>query len=88
MVFDFGVGRSKHTVSLDRIDNDQGYTPNNCVFCSLSVDGGKKGQPSFQFMKQMSFNFPDPPISLADQSAAATPKPELPNVADGQNTGC
>jgi hypothetical protein len=59
MAFEFGQGRSGATVSLDRIDNEKGYTPDNVKFCRLSTNGKKKDQPVDQFMKQLTLNFPE-----------------------------
>jgi hypothetical protein len=64
MCFDYGHGRSAATASLDRIDNDGGYTPGNVVFCRLSTNGKKSDQPPDEFMKQLTFNFVDPNQSL------------------------
>ena len=59
MAFEFGQGRSGATVSLDRIDNERGYTPDNVKFCRLSTNGKKKDQPVDQFVKQLTLNFPE-----------------------------
>jgi hypothetical protein len=59
MCFDFGQGRSAETASLDRIDNDGGYTPGNVVFCRLDTNSKKNDQPKDQFMKQLALEFPE-----------------------------
>ena len=58
MAFDFGQGRSGATMSLDRIDNEKGYTPDSVVFCSLYSNGKKKDLPVGQFMEQLNLDFP------------------------------
>ena len=60
MCFDYGQGRSAATVSLDRIDNEKGYTLGNVAFCHLSTNGKKSDQPPDEFRKQLTLNFPDP----------------------------
>ncbi len=59
MAFEFGQGRSGATVSLDRIDNEKGYTPDNVKFCRLSTNGKKKDLPVDQFVRQLTLNFPE-----------------------------
>jgi AraC-like DNA-binding protein len=59
MAFDFGQGRSGATVSLDRIDNEKGYTPDNVIFCRLDTNSKKNDQPKDQFMKQLALEFPE-----------------------------
>jgi len=59
MAFEFGQGRSGATVSLDRIDNEKGYTPDNVKFCSLAINGKKGDQPVDQFVRQLTLNFPE-----------------------------
>jgi hypothetical protein len=59
MAFDFGQGRSGATMSLDRIDNDEGYMNGNVKFCRLATNSKKKGKPVDQFMKQLALEFPE-----------------------------
>jgi hypothetical protein len=59
MAFDFGQGRSGATVSLDRIDNGKGYTPDNVVFCRLRINSKKGRKPEDQFRKQLTLEFPE-----------------------------
>jgi hypothetical protein len=59
MSFDFGQGRSGATVSLDRIDNEKGYTPDNVVFCRVDTNARKNAKPKDEFMKQLAFEFPE-----------------------------
>ena len=68
MCFDYGQGRSAATVSLDRIDNEKGYTPGNVAFCRLSTNGKKQDRPPDEFRKQLTLNFPEP-----NQSAPGSP---------------
>jgi hypothetical protein len=65
MSFDFGQGRSRATASMDRIDNDGGYTPGNVVFCRLATNGKKSDKPRDKFIEQLKFNFPS---ELSDAS--------------------
>jgi hypothetical protein len=58
MAFDFGKGRSGATVSLDRIDNNKGYTPDNVLFCRLRTNAEKGDKPVDQYMKQSALEFP------------------------------
>ena len=58
MSFDFGQGRSRKTASLDRIDNNGGYTPGNVMFCRLATNGKKQDLPVHQFVEQLKFDFP------------------------------
>ncbi len=60
MAFNFGQGRSRFTVSLDRVDNNKGYSRDNVVFCCLGTNSKKKRQPADQFVKQLALNFSDP----------------------------
>jgi hypothetical protein len=57
LCFEFGHGRSGATGSLDRIDNEKGYTPTNVVFCSLAINGKKSNKPVDQFMVQLELDF-------------------------------
>jgi hypothetical protein len=59
MAFDFGQGRSGATMSLDRIDNEKGYTPDNVVFCRLDTNSKKNDKSKDEFMKQLAFEFPE-----------------------------
>jgi len=61
MCFDYGQGRSGATVTLDRIDNDGGYTPDNIVFCRLEINSKKGKRPVDEFREQqMEFDFEKP----------------------------
>ena len=66
MAFDFGHGLSRATVTLDRIDNDGGYTRDNVVFCCLSTNAKKGNRPVGRLVEQLKFNFPSE-VSDADQ---------------------
>ena len=57
MTFDYGHGLSRTTVSLDRIDNDGGYTPGNVKFCCQGTNSKKNNKPVERFIEQLEFNF-------------------------------
>jgi hypothetical protein len=57
LCFKFGHGRSRATASLDRIDNEKGYTPTNVVFCSLGINAKKSNKSVDQFMVQLELDF-------------------------------
>jgi len=57
MAFDFGQGKSGATGSLDRIDNEKGYTPDNIVFCRLATNAKKNDRPVGQFIEQLKLDF-------------------------------
>jgi hypothetical protein len=77
MCFDYGQGRSAATVSLDRIDNEKGYTPGNAAFCRLSTNGKKSNRPPDEFRKQLTLNFPDPDQPLPQSRAHGDERQEL-----------
>ena len=45
MTHSHGNGRSWTNVSIDRIDSNQGYTPNNCVLCCTGFNLMKTNLP-------------------------------------------
>jgi hypothetical protein len=57
MAFDFGQGRSGATVTLDRIDNEKGYTPFNVMFCRLATNSKKGNRPVGRLIEQLEFDF-------------------------------
>jgi hypothetical protein len=57
MTFDYGRGLSRTTVSLDRIDNNGGYTPGNVKFCRLATNSKKGNRPVGRLIEQLEFNF-------------------------------
>jgi len=57
MSFDFGQGLSGATMTLDRIDNDGGYTRENVMFCRLSTNAKKGNRPVSRLIAQLQFNF-------------------------------
>jgi len=73
MVFDFGQGRTAATMSLDRIENANGYAPGNVVFCRLETNGKKGKKPKDEFMKQLSLEFPE----ANDPSLEAPGRPSI-----------
>jgi hypothetical protein len=59
MCFDYGQGRSAATGSVDRRDNDGGYTPDNIVFCRLEINSKKGNRPVGRLTEQLALEFPD-----------------------------
>jgi hypothetical protein len=60
MDFEFGHGRSGATGTLDRIDNEKGYSPGNVVFCRIDTNAKKGKRSATQFVEQLAFDFPEP----------------------------
>lgn len=65
MTFDYGRGLDRTTVSLDRIDNNGGYTPGNIKFCCHGTNSKKNNKPVERFIEQLELNFPS---ELSDAS--------------------
>ncbi len=57
MCFDYGQGRSGATMTLDRIDNTKGYTPDNVVFCRLDTNAKKGNRPVGRLIEQLELDF-------------------------------
>jgi ribosomal protein L37AE/L43A len=70
LCFDYGKGRSAATASLDRIDNDGGYTEGNVVFCRLATNSKKGKWPVSRLIEQLEFNF------SSQVSDASQPEPK------------
>jgi hypothetical protein len=58
MTFDYFRGLSRTTASLDRIDNNGGYTPGNVKFCCQGTNSKKYNKPVERFIEQLELNFP------------------------------
>ena len=57
LCFEFGHGRSRTTGSLDKIDNEGGYSPGNIMFCSLAINAKKGTKPVERLMVQLELSF-------------------------------
>ena len=57
MTFDFGLGLSRATVSLDRIDNEVGYVLGNIMFCCHGTNSKKGTRSVRRLFEQLEFNF-------------------------------
>jgi hypothetical protein len=75
MSFSFGHGLSRATVSLDRIDNNGGYTNGNVKFCRLATNSKKGNRPVGRLIEQLKFDF----------SSEAMPAGAGPNQKEGSN---
>jgi hypothetical protein len=75
MILDFGQGLSRATATLDRIDNDGGYTPDNVKFCRLATNSKKGNRPVGRLIEQLKFDF----------SSEAMPAGAGPNQKEGSN---
>ena len=76
MTFAFGHGRSRTTVSLDRIDNEGGYTPDNVKFCCLGANAKKRNKPVDQFMVQLELDFSNGVSDVSQPKAKEESNPE------------
>jgi hypothetical protein len=93
MCFDYGQGRSAATGSVDRRDNDGGYTPDNIVFCRLEINSKKGNRPVGRLTEQLKLDFeksnwPVPPTP--GQSILKYESPEGRNsslTSDGECAG-
>jgi hypothetical protein len=65
MSFDFGHGLSRATVTLDRIDNDRGYTHGNVMFCCMATNAKKGNRPVRRLIEQLKL---DLSIEVSDGS--------------------
>jgi hypothetical protein len=65
MTFDYFRGLSRTAASLDRIDNNGGYTPGNVKFCCQGTNSKKCNKPVERFIEQLELNFPS---ELSDAS--------------------
>ena len=66
MAFDFGQGKSGATMSLDRIDNEKGYTLGNVVFCRVDTNSKKNNRPVDEFMEQLDLEFSETDSTAAE----------------------
>lgn len=60
----FGHGKSGATVSLDRVDNNAGYTRDNILFCTLRSNARKGNRPLATFVRQLAFEFSEPAVEV------------------------
>jgi hypothetical protein len=57
MTFEFGHGLSGATVTLDRVNNERGYTIDNVVLCRLSTNAKKGNRPVERLIEQLELDF-------------------------------